>query len=573
MSGWKLPGFVLEDLLGYGGSGEVWRARVSSTGEPVALKRIALDDVAQVWTAQTEAALLATLEHPHLVRLHEMISTNDALVLVLELAAGGTLAELIGSRGRITPGEAITALSPIGAALAYAHNVGVVHGDVTPSNVLFTEAGMPLLADLGVARLLGDRGPAHSTPAFIDPAVASGCVPGPQSDVFMLGAVTLHALTGRAVWRGDTPAQVLTSAAAADTTELDVLMAGLDVPPAMLAVLTRALSVEPVQRGTAAEFALDLRHSGTPLPVELSAGRKRLAPSAPVSAPTGSAQRRDAGGPVSRRSEIERAGAVPTDPARPAFERPAGTAPPGQSSLLTHVVRARPRPAPVSRARYGRRPYRFGGAPLGGLPMRWAAVAVGALALSAAAGIAWTTLSDDDSGEPAARTTSTVHAFNPVTGLSLIPSVGTGTVSVRSPNPGASPSAADKSVIALNSGAVMAVLDQLDAHRQQAFDDRNAALLGQVYVAGPLLAQDTALLERLVPAGCHLVGVHTTYAAVRITSRHATTIDVAVSATLSDSLLTCNGTAKGRAPGSGPMTLNIGLVRHGVGYLIATIGR
>ena len=534
MSGWKLPGYVVEALLGFGGSGEVWRARVASTGEPVALKRIAIDDVAQVRAAQAEAALLATLDHPHLIRLHELVPSRDALVLVLDFAAGGTLAELVDARGRITPGEAITALAPVGAALAYAHNAGVVHGDVTPSNVLFTEAGMPMLADLGVARLLGDGAPVHSTPAFIDPAVAAGCVPGPQSDVFMLGAVTLYALTGRPLWRGDTPAEVLASAAAGETGDIDALLAAVDVPEAMRAVLSRALSVEPSLRGSAAEFALDLRHAGTPLAVELSAGRQRVAPALPMPArPTG-AHRRGAG------ADAASAGpdAVCADPARPGFDRPTGAAPTTVTPLLTHAVRPRPRPLPARRARRG---------PLGKVTPRWAAAAAGALTLAAAAGVASSALG----GGGLNRGASSPPA-------SAAP---------------ASASPAARSAAPLDASGVSTVLARLDERRQQAFAGRNTALLGQVYLPGPLLSQDTALLERLVPAGCRLVGVYTNYDHVRVTARSGNRVQAAVSATLAESSLMCGGTAKARAPGAGPATLHIMLARHGSGYLIAAIGR
>ena len=174
---WKLPGYVVEELLGYGGSGEVWRGHASSTGAPVALKRLPVSDAAQAQAARAEAALLSTLDHPHLIGLHELVPAGDAVVLVLDLADGGSLADLLARRGRLTPGETITALAPIGAALAYAHDEGVVHGDVTSANVLFTAAGLPLLADLGVARIIGDASPANSTPAYVDPSVASGCAP------------------------------------------------------------------------------------------------------------------------------------------------------------------------------------------------------------------------------------------------------------------------------------------------------------------------------------------------------------------------------------------------------------
>src|SRR4051812_9387130 len=114
----KLRGYAVERLLGRGASGEVWRARVLSSGAPVALKRIPTADDQQRARARSEAALLCALEHPNLVRLHSVVSTADALVLVLDLADGGSLADLLSARGRLSVGEVITAISPVAAALA-----------------------------------------------------------------------------------------------------------------------------------------------------------------------------------------------------------------------------------------------------------------------------------------------------------------------------------------------------------------------------------------------------------------------------------------------------------------------
>src|ERR1700712_4748390 len=94
-AGWKVSGYVAEVLLGYGASGQVWSGRSVRSGQPVALKRIDASDPTRRRSAQAEAALLSALEHPHLVRLHELVPDGDALVLVLDLAAGGSLADIL----------------------------------------------------------------------------------------------------------------------------------------------------------------------------------------------------------------------------------------------------------------------------------------------------------------------------------------------------------------------------------------------------------------------------------------------------------------------------------------------
>ncbi len=197
-----LPGYEVERRLGRGSTGEVWLARESATGEMVALKRLipgaagAGDAISAAWL-QREAALLAGVTHEHVVALRATVPTADGLVLVLEYAAGGSLAQLLSARGRLTPGELVTVGAPLAQALAELHARGLVHGDVTPGNVLFTAAGKPLLSDLGVAVLLDER-PLEigATAGFADPGALDGEPPSAASDVFGLAAVCFAALVG-----------------------------------------------------------------------------------------------------------------------------------------------------------------------------------------------------------------------------------------------------------------------------------------------------------------------------------------------------------------------------------------
>ncbi|HVX43024.1 MAG TPA: protein kinase, partial [Mycobacteriales bacterium] len=133
---WNAPGYVADELVGFGATGEVWRGRDTATGELVALKRLRAADPQSSARLRREAAVLAGLDHPHLLRLRETVRSGEEWVLVLDYAAGGSLAALLRGRGRLRPGEVVTALAPLAAALAYAHGQGLVHGDVTPPNIL-----------------------------------------------------------------------------------------------------------------------------------------------------------------------------------------------------------------------------------------------------------------------------------------------------------------------------------------------------------------------------------------------------------------------------------------------------
>jgi hypothetical protein len=551
MSGpWKLRGYVVERPLGRGASADVWRARVSASGEPVALKRIRVDDPEQARRAHDEAALLSALDHPHLVRLHALVPSDDAMVLVLDLADRGSLRDLLAGRGRLTPGEVITALTPIAAALAYLHGEGVVHGDVSAANILFTSTGTPLLADVGVARLTGDDADAESTPAYIDPAVAVGGVPGAPSDVFMLGGLALHALTGAPPWPGDDAEAALAAARAGAFDGVDGVadrLAHAGVPPAMATVVCRALAVDPHRRGTAAEFALDLRHSGAPTAVELWAGLARREPT--VSAWTGP---RHAAGPAPARSPTAAPPAL--DPSRPAFERPSSGSVADSAEPPTQMVGPRPRPAiPRPRRR------RFGNG--AGLPRGRTLAAVLAVATAlAVVGTIWARAKDPDPAPD--KQASTQHAPG-------------GQASTQHA-PGAHPAAPIVVPSTTASGTVArtdwaAALAELDAVRARAFATRDARLFGRVYLPGPLLDADAALLDRIVPAGCGLVGAHTHYDHVRAAVRRSS-VNVTATATLPASTLMCHGRAVGTAKPAGPTTLQLTL-RHAPGGLRITSER
>ena len=193
-----VPGFEVVELMGFGATGEVWLAREQASGEEVALKRLRPGAPAGARDRiRHEAGLLASLGHPHLVRLRAVVELADDLVLVLDHAGGGNLERLLGERGFLAPGEVVTLLTPLAQALESLHRQGVVHGDVAPANIVLDLAGRPLLADLGIARVLGTPVTAvQGREAFLDPAVLDGAPPAPSADVYALAAVGALALGG-----------------------------------------------------------------------------------------------------------------------------------------------------------------------------------------------------------------------------------------------------------------------------------------------------------------------------------------------------------------------------------------
>ncbi|MGE4142513.1 MAG: protein kinase [Planctomycetota bacterium] len=198
--GSRVGDYLLEAKLGVGGMGEVWRARHAATGAPRALKRQTEPDAEARERFRREGEAMARLAHPHVLRVHEHFASGADPVLVMDLATGD-LADLL-RRGPLEPARAVSLIAALARGLAAAHAAGIVHRDLKPANVLFDEGGRPMLADFGLARLvdrqsLTQSGTLVGTPSYMSPEQALGERGDERSDVYGLGAVLYHALTGR----------------------------------------------------------------------------------------------------------------------------------------------------------------------------------------------------------------------------------------------------------------------------------------------------------------------------------------------------------------------------------------
>ncbi|MCU1552536.1 MAG: serine/threonine protein kinase [Arthrobacter sp.] len=272
----SVPGYEVGRRLGSGGSATVWLATEQSTGRELALKCFAPGGGAEgqgtdpETEMRREVRILSALDHDHLVRAHAVVRLDRAredaadgrrgVGLVLDYAAGGSLAALVAGRGRLSAGETVTVLAPIAQALAYLHARGFTHGDVAPGNVLFTAHGKPLLADLGVARMVTDAATTaeRGTDGFHDPAPVDAVRAGlqPERDVYSLAALGWYCLSGRAPEPGD------------QRPPLPLLVPG--VPAALAAALEAGLREDRRLRPTAAELAMAVYRSAAAEPLDLS---------------------------------------------------------------------------------------------------------------------------------------------------------------------------------------------------------------------------------------------------------------------------------------------------------------
>ena len=196
--------YTLDREIGRGGMGAVWLGTDRVLGRQVALKRLGLAGVGStdLDRAEREARLAARLNHPHVVAVFDLVMEGEDHWLVMEYVEGRTLSELVRQDGALSPDEAAPLLRQAANALAAAHESGIVHRDVKPSNILVTPEGQVKLSDFGIARAEADAsltqtGLVTGSPAYLAPEVASGQMATPAADVWSLGATTFHALAGR----------------------------------------------------------------------------------------------------------------------------------------------------------------------------------------------------------------------------------------------------------------------------------------------------------------------------------------------------------------------------------------
>ncbi len=197
--------YLLQEPIGRGGMGVVWRAWDERLERPVAVKYARIDDERAARRLMGEARNAARLHHPNIVGVFDFIDRDEdgTCWIVMEYVPSHSLAQIVRDRGPLTPEEAGAIGCQIADALATSHGGGVVHGDVTPENILVTEDGVARLTDFGISRAmwtdvtLSVTGGVLGKPRYLAPEVAKGLPAGEKSDVFSLGASLFAAVEGR----------------------------------------------------------------------------------------------------------------------------------------------------------------------------------------------------------------------------------------------------------------------------------------------------------------------------------------------------------------------------------------
>lgn len=246
-------GYVLLEPLGKGASGEVWRA-ADHGGRPFAVKLLHAEltqNRSVVDRFVQERGVLASIDHPHSVKVHDLVAEGGTLAIVMELVDGHDLRSLLGKEGTLAPAVVARFGAQVAAALQAAHFRGVIHRDVKPENILVRAGDEPsaVLSDFGVARLLSqaqEQPTILGTPQYFAPELINGQPPTTASDVYALGVTLYELCCGVAPFAGRADLQALMQA---HLFELPGRPVG--VPDDLWTAIAQMLDKSPAARPTA----------------------------------------------------------------------------------------------------------------------------------------------------------------------------------------------------------------------------------------------------------------------------------------------------------------------------------
>ncbi|HEU0114711.1 MAG TPA: protein kinase, partial [Thermomicrobiales bacterium] len=250
--------YRVDRRVGEGGMAVVFRGYDLLLGREVAIKALRPQyaaDPAFRLRFEREARAAAGFRHPNIIQIFDVGEERGAPYFVMEYVEGQTLAEIVAAEAPFHPDDVAALLRQLGAALDYAHERGYVHRDVKPQNILVDPDGHARVVDFGIAKGLGDSdltatGAGLGTVQYISPEQASGLMATPASDIYAAGVVAFEMLTGRLPFEADSPVAVAMKHVNDAPPPPSALLA--TVPPAVDAIVLRAMAKDPTQRFSSA---------------------------------------------------------------------------------------------------------------------------------------------------------------------------------------------------------------------------------------------------------------------------------------------------------------------------------
>ena len=252
--------YVLKERLGRGAMGTVWRARNTDTGVDVAVKVLSeelSDEPDMVTRFVQERNTLISVNHPNLVRIHDLVVEDGRLAIVMDLVAGPDLHRYLAERGVLGLPEVALIGRGVAEALGAIHAAGIIHRDLKPANILLDLSGprpQPKLVDFGIARMLAGsqltaRSSVVGTPQYLSPEAISGAEPSSAVDVYAFGIALYELLTGAPPFNSGQLLQVLNQHMYQQPPWPP------QIPPQILPLLQSMLEKNPQNRPNAAEIA------------------------------------------------------------------------------------------------------------------------------------------------------------------------------------------------------------------------------------------------------------------------------------------------------------------------------
>lgn len=280
LTGRTIKGYEFGNKLGQGGFGVVYRAHQSVVSREVAIKVVSpkyANEPEFIRRFESEAQVVARLEHPHIVPLYDFWREPDSTCLVMRFLGGGSLRDLIDQGGKLDTGLAAKVLEQVGSALTFAHRNGVVHRDVKADNIFMDDDGNAYLSDFGIAKELGadvsdGSGALVGTPAYMAPEQIRGEGAGPYSDIYAFGIMLYEMLSGSRPFAEETLATLVYKHLNEPLPMID--HNALNLPPAFNSIIQRATAKEPSERYEDAlalvmEFQQALRQGAASVELEL----------------------------------------------------------------------------------------------------------------------------------------------------------------------------------------------------------------------------------------------------------------------------------------------------------------
>lgn len=275
--------YRVQSMIGSGGMAVVYRAEDTVLGRLVALKtlrdRYAEDPIYRIRFRQ-EARAMALLDHENIVRIYDIYRDGQLPFIVAEYVDGNDVGTLIEKRGRLSELLALSIAEQVLRALSYAHRRGIVHRDIKPSNILNTWDGTVKVADFGIARMLEDEeasetGEIVGSARYMSPEQLAGKEVTPQSDIYSVGILLYHCLTGEPPFAGDLKSLVKSQIHEAPRPPREL---NKKISPRVEAVILKALSKDPKDRYSSADAMLDALQGNKPGPLGKRAtnGKKLL---------------------------------------------------------------------------------------------------------------------------------------------------------------------------------------------------------------------------------------------------------------------------------------------------------